>query len=74
MTKDEVLNLRVPADVKAALKRAALADDRSVSAMALRIIREYLGQAGQLGHLDFVPRQRRERKPRQASKKPIPHR
>jgi uncharacterized protein (DUF1778 family) len=42
MAKDEVLNLRVPAAVKAALKRAAQADDRSVSSMALRIIREWL--------------------------------
>jgi hypothetical protein len=42
MNKDEALNLRVPADVKAALKRAAEADDRSVSSMVLRILREWL--------------------------------
>ncbi len=46
MNKDEVLNLRVPADVKAALKRAAEADDRSVSSMVLRIIREWLERNG----------------------------
>jgi uncharacterized protein (DUF1778 family) len=58
MTRDEVLNLRVPADVKAALKRAAEADDRSVSSMALRIIREWLTRNG---HHKFGRSQRANR-------------
>jgi hypothetical protein len=48
MARDEVLNLRVPAAVKAALKRAAESDDRSVSSLALRIIREWLMVEGHL--------------------------
>lgn len=54
MTKDEVLNLRVPADVKAALKRAAEADDRSVSSMVLRIVREWLVAHSVLGRRGAV--------------------
>jgi hypothetical protein len=46
MAKDEVLNLRVPSDVKAALKHVAEADDRSVSSLALKIIREWLADRG----------------------------
>jgi len=42
VTKDEVLNLRIPCDVKAALKRAAEADDRSMSSLVLRIVRDWL--------------------------------
>jgi hypothetical protein len=59
MTKDEALNLRVPADVKAALKRAAEADDRSVSSMALWIIREWLRAHGHAPtHRGTRPRRR----------------
>lgn len=42
MKRDEVLNVRVPSEVKTALKKAADADDRSVSTMAVRILREWL--------------------------------
>ena len=42
MVKDDVLNLRVPTEVKAALKRAAEADDRSASSMALKVIKNWL--------------------------------
>ena len=48
MPKDDVLNLRVPADVKAALKRAAEADERSVSSMALKVIKDWLITNGYL--------------------------
>ena len=44
MVKDDVLNLRVPGDVKQALKRAAEADERSVSGLALKILREWLAR------------------------------
>ena len=57
MNKDDVLNFRVPADLKLALRRAAEQDDRSMSMMAVRILREWLAghgfyddrQAGQRG-------------------------
>jgi hypothetical protein len=49
MERDAVLNLRVPADVKEALRRAAEADHgRSISGMAVRVFREWLGAHGYL--------------------------
>jgi hypothetical protein len=42
MAKDDVLNFRVPADLKAALRKAAHHDERSMSVMAGRILREWL--------------------------------
>jgi len=44
--KDVALNLRVTRDLKAALAKAAAADDRSVSSMAVRLLREQLITAG----------------------------
>ena len=46
MKRDEVLNVRVPAELKSALKNAADADDRSVSTMTVRILREWLQENG----------------------------
>jgi len=46
MTKDDVLNFRVPADLKAALRKAAEQDERSMSVMAARILREWLIEKG----------------------------
>ena len=46
MKRDEVLNVRVPTEIKDALKRAADADDRSVSTMTVRILREWLSANG----------------------------
>jgi hypothetical protein len=44
--KDEVLNFRVPADLESALKKAAGQDERSMSMMAVRILREGLAESG----------------------------
>lgn len=46
MHKDDVLNFRVPADLKAALRKAAEQDERSMSTMAARILREWLTEKG----------------------------
>ena len=46
MVKDDVLNFRVPADLKDALRRAAEQDERSMSMMAARILREWLTTKG----------------------------
>jgi len=46
MNKDDVLNFRVPTDLKAALRRAADQDERSMSTMAARILREWLTDKG----------------------------
>jgi hypothetical protein len=46
--RDAVLNLRVPAEIKKALQRAALKDDRTVSGMAVRLLREALVARGHL--------------------------
>jgi hypothetical protein len=45
MPKDDVLNFRVPRDLKLALKKAAEQDERSMSTMAARILREWLMSA-----------------------------
>ena len=46
MNKDDVLNFRVPADLKAALRRVADQEERSMSTMAARILREWLTENG----------------------------
>ena len=46
MNKDDVLNFRVPADLKAALRRAADQDERSMGTLAGRILREWLVENG----------------------------
>jgi uncharacterized protein (DUF1778 family) len=46
--KDATLNLRLPADVKEALQRAAAKDDRSASSLAVRVLREWLTAEGHL--------------------------
>ena len=49
MTRDNVLNFRVPGDLKLALRRAAKQDERSMSMMAARILREWLAENGFIG-------------------------
>ncbi len=46
--RDETLNLRVPRELKEALRSAAEQDDRSVSSMAVRLLREALAKSGHL--------------------------
>jgi len=48
MPRDEVLNVRVTTDVKEAVRVAADADGRSMSAMVERILREWLTEKGHL--------------------------
>jgi hypothetical protein len=48
MKRDAVLNLRVPAQLKAALERAAEEDFRSVSNQAVLLLMESLKQRGYL--------------------------
>jgi hypothetical protein len=60
MSKDEVLNFRVPADLKTALKKAAGQDERSMSMMAGRILREWLAEHGFLR----VPKPTRAKRPK----------
>ena len=49
MKRDAVLNVRLPADVKEALRKAAEDDyDRSVSGMVVRVMREWLEAQGYL--------------------------
>jgi len=40
--KDAPLGLRVPSEVKHALERAAINDDRSVASLVLKIVTEWL--------------------------------
>lgn len=47
--RDETLNLRVPRELKEALRRAAKEDERTVSTMAVRLLRDALGASGHLG-------------------------
>lgn len=43
MKRDAVLNIRLPAEVKAAIQRAAEDDHgRSISGMVVRVLREWL--------------------------------
>ena len=49
MKRDAVMNLRMPAEVKAAVRRAAEDDfGRSISSMTVRILREWLSAKGYL--------------------------
>lgn len=46
MAKTAALGFRIPEEMKAALEKAAAADDRSVSAMVTIILRDYLREKG----------------------------
>jgi len=46
MERDDLLTFRIPGDLKLALKRAATKDERSMSMMAVRILREWLATHG----------------------------
>ncbi len=49
MRRDAVLNVRLPADVKAAIRCAAKDDfDRSISSMVVRVLREWSVEKGYL--------------------------
>ena len=48
MVKETALSFRVAADTKAALERAAAADDRSVSSLVERVLRAWLVEHGHL--------------------------
>lgn len=65
MNKDDVLNFRVPADLKAALRKAAEKDERSMSMMAVRILREWLAGNGYYDESvrEASPRARRRNSP-----------
>jgi len=62
MNKDDVLNFRVPADLKVALRKAAEQDDRSMSVMAARILREWLTEHGFYEVQGATPKSRRARR------------
>jgi hypothetical protein len=55
MVKADALSFRIDAPVKAALERAAAADDRSVSSMVDRILRAWLIEKGFLEITDKAP-------------------
>lgn len=46
MAKEAALSFRIPVDMKDALERAAKADDRSVSSLVERIVRQWLVEKG----------------------------
>ena len=48
MARTNPLGVRVQPDIKAALERAAAADDRSVSSLVERILRAWLIERGHL--------------------------
>jgi len=61
MPKDDVLNFRVPRDLKLALRKAAEQDERSMSMMAGRILREWLTEHGFFSKPDSSGQQRHSR-------------
>jgi len=58
MKRDDVLNVRVPSEVKEALRKAAEADERSVSVLVVRILRDWLVDHGHLARTDPPKRKR----------------
>ena len=48
MAKDTALSFRVPAEIKESLEKAAKDDDRSVSSLVERILKEWLKTKGYL--------------------------
>lgn len=63
VNRDEVLNVRVPAEVKAALRRAAEDDHgRSLSGMVVRVLREWLQGAGYLEEASGAPARQKGRR------------
>lgn len=53
MTKERPIGIRFEPEERAALERAAAADDRTMAAMARKIITEWLKKAG---HLKKAPK------------------
>lgn len=60
MAKTETLGIRLEPDVRDALERAAIADDRKVSTMASKLLTKVLAEKGWLKR--EVPRAKRKRK------------
>lgn len=61
MKRDSMLNIRLPAEVKAALQLAADADHgRSLSGMTVRILSEWLRENGYLDTREFTAIAERE--------------
>jgi hypothetical protein len=50
MAKTAALGFRIPQDMKDALERAAVADDRSVSSLVTIILRDWLRERGHLAN------------------------
>jgi hypothetical protein len=48
VTRDSVMNIRLPTPIKEAARRAAQDDGRSLSGMVTRIMREWLSEHGYL--------------------------
>jgi hypothetical protein len=46
MERDDLLTFRIPRDLKIALKMAAESDERSMSRLAVRILRQWLTSHG----------------------------
>ena len=62
MERDDLLTFRIPAELKLALKEAAAKDERSMSMMAVRILREWLTEKGFYQAESQVTQPRRNRR------------
>jgi hypothetical protein len=61
MERNEVLNLRVPAEIKKALRAAALDDERTMSNTVAKILRTWLVQNGYLPKSPLTGRKTKKR-------------
>jgi len=61
MAGDSVMNIRLPARIKEAARRAAQEDGRSLSGMATRMMREWLTEHGYLDAPDARPAKKEKR-------------
>lgn len=61
MTRDSVMNVRLPERIKEAARRAAQEDGRSLSGMVTRIMREWLSEHGYLDAPEARPAKKEKR-------------
>jgi hypothetical protein len=59
--RDVVLNIRLPSKTKKALRMAAIDDDRTMSGMVAKVLKDWLATQGYLGRV-ASPSKKRTRK------------
>lgn len=58
MERDVVLNVRLPSKTKKALRMAAIDDERTMSSMVAKVLKDWLTTQGYLGSVESLSKKR----------------